>query len=70
MVHPDVPGILLTPICTQSLSFRPIIFPDRYVFCTQILESRVLSLSPFSFQVNSFGVHRDAFHSCTWKCVT
>ena len=28
MVHPDVPGILLTPICPQTLSSRPIIFPD------------------------------------------
>jgi len=28
MMHPEVPGILFTPICPHSLSFRPIIFPD------------------------------------------
>jgi NAD+ kinase len=28
MVHPDVPSILLTPICPHSLSFRPIVLPD------------------------------------------
>lgn len=28
MVHPGVPGILFTPICPHSLSFRPVIFPD------------------------------------------
>ncbi|XP_020202419.1 NAD kinase 2, chloroplastic [Cajanus cajan] len=28
MVHPNVPGILFTPICPHSLSFRPVILPD------------------------------------------
>jgi len=28
MVHPNVPAMLLTPICPHSLSFRPIILPD------------------------------------------
>eukprot|EP00877_Chromochloris_zofingiensis_P011729 jgi/Chrzof1/680/Cz01g24260.t1 len=28
MVHPNVPGILLTPICPHSLNFRPIVLPD------------------------------------------
>merc|ERR1712159_407092 len=28
MVHPNVPGILMTPICPHTLSFRPVIFPD------------------------------------------
>jgi len=27
MVHPSVPGIILTPICPHSLSFRPIVVP-------------------------------------------
>lgn len=27
-VHPNVPGILFTPICPHSLSFRPVILPD------------------------------------------
>ncbi|PIN22488.1 NAD(+) kinase [Handroanthus impetiginosus] len=28
MVHPQVPGILFTPICPPSLSFRPLILPE------------------------------------------
>jgi NAD+ kinase len=28
MCHPSVSGLLLTPICPHSLSFRPIILPD------------------------------------------
>ena len=28
VVHPHVPGILITPICPHSLSFRPLIVPD------------------------------------------
>ena len=28
MVHPNVPAILMTPICPHTLSFRPVIFPD------------------------------------------
>jgi NAD+ kinase len=28
MVHPEVPSILLTPICPHSLNFRPIVLPD------------------------------------------
>jgi len=27
MVHPNVPAIILCPICPHSLSFRPIIVP-------------------------------------------
>ncbi|GAQ87711.1 NAD kinase [Klebsormidium nitens] len=34
MVHPQVPGILFTPICPHSLSFRPLILPE-YV-CLQV----------------------------------
>lgn len=28
MVHPNVPAILMTPICPHSLTFRPVVFPD------------------------------------------
>ncbi|XP_004347505.2 poly(p)/ATP nad kinase [Capsaspora owczarzaki ATCC 30864] len=28
MVHPNVPAMLLTPICPHTLSFRPILVPD------------------------------------------
>jgi NAD kinase len=28
MTHPEVPAILLTPICPHTLSFRPMLLPD------------------------------------------
>lgn len=28
MAHPEVPAILMTPVCPHSLSFRPLILPD------------------------------------------
>ncbi|KAL9261321.1 NAD(H) kinase 1-like protein [Drosera capensis] len=41
MVHPQVPGILFTPICPHSLSFRPLILPEHVTLRVQIpLSSR------------------------------
>ena len=31
-----VPGILFTPICPHSLSFRPLIFPDHVTLCIMV----------------------------------
>lgn len=28
MIHPNVPAILMTPICPHSLTFRPVVLPD------------------------------------------
>jgi NAD+ kinase len=28
LVHPEVPAMLLTPICAHTLSFRPMLLPD------------------------------------------
>jgi NAD+ kinase len=39
MVHPAVPGILFTPICPHSLSFRPLVFPDHVQLRVQVPES-------------------------------
>jgi NAD+ kinase len=36
MVHPQVPGMLFTPICPHSLSFRPLIFPDHVQLVVQV----------------------------------
>ncbi|GAB2277037.1 NAD kinase 1 [Dionaea muscipula] len=36
MVHPQVPGILFTPICPHSLSFRPLILPEHVTVRVQI----------------------------------
>ena len=32
----QVPGILFTPICPHSLSFRPMVFPDHVQLCIQV----------------------------------
>jgi NAD+ kinase len=39
MVHPLVPGILFTPVCPHSLSFRPMIFPDSAVLKIKVPSS-------------------------------
>ncbi|KAK9463716.1 ATP-NAD kinase-like domain-containing protein [Lipomyces oligophaga] len=31
LVHPDIPGMLISPICPHSLSFRPLVVPDSAV---------------------------------------
>ncbi|XP_031401369.1 NAD(H) kinase 1 [Punica granatum] len=36
MVHPQVPGILFTPICPHSLSFRPLIMPEHVTIRVQV----------------------------------
>ncbi|KAM7523433.1 hypothetical protein LguiA_013335 [Lonicera macranthoides] len=36
MVHPQVPGILFTPICPHSLSFRPLIMPEHVTIRIQV----------------------------------
>ncbi|XP_011045414.1 PREDICTED: NAD(H) kinase 1-like isoform X1 [Populus euphratica] len=36
MVHPQVPGILFTPICPHSLSFRPLILPEHVTIRVQV----------------------------------
>ncbi|GFZ18159.1 NAD kinase 1 [Actinidia rufa] len=37
MVHPQVPGILFTPICPHSLSFRPLILPEHVTLRVQVV---------------------------------
>ncbi|XP_039158717.1 NAD(H) kinase 1 [Eucalyptus grandis] len=43
MVHPQVPGIVLTPICPHSLSFRPLILPDHVVIGVKVPNPRTPS---------------------------
>jgi NAD+ kinase len=31
LVHPDIPAILVSPICAHTLSFRPLVLPDSLV---------------------------------------
>jgi len=39
MMHPAVPGIILTPVCPHSLSFRPVVLPDSAVIKVQVPDS-------------------------------
>ena len=39
IVHPNVPSILVTPICPHSLSFRPILLPDSVVLTIKLADS-------------------------------
>lgn len=36
MVHPSVPGIILTPVCPHSLSFRPVVLPDSAIITVKV----------------------------------
>ncbi|PVU96441.1 hypothetical protein BB561_001180 [Smittium simulii] len=41
LVHPEIPAILVTPICPHTLSFRPMLLPDSIVLKVQVpLDSR------------------------------
>jgi NAD+ kinase len=31
LVHPDIPAILISPICAHTLSFRPLVLPDSLI---------------------------------------
>ncbi|KAK6138317.1 hypothetical protein DH2020_027901 [Rehmannia glutinosa] len=48
MVHPQVPGILFTPICPHSLSFRPLMLPE-HVTLRVVVPFNSRSLSWVSF---------------------
>ena len=73
MVHPDVPGVLLTPICAHMLAAKPYLFPDSVTLRLQVCHSfsslfpLCLSLSvslsvslAFSF---SFSLKRELSHT-------
>lgn len=48
LVHPDIPGILLTPICPHTLSFRPLILSDTLLLRVAIpLSSRATAYCAF-----------------------
>ncbi|KAI9164268.1 NADH kinase pos5 [Blastocladiella emersonii ATCC 22665] len=45
IVHPEVPGILMTPVCPMSLSFRPALFPSSaLISLRQVPGARCTSL--------------------------
>lgn len=38
IVHPSVPCLIMTPICPRSLSFRPLLLPERSIVMVRISE--------------------------------
>lgn len=36
MVHPLTPGMLMTPICPHTLSFRQMVFPDNTILRIEV----------------------------------
>lgn len=61
VAHPDVPAILITPICPHTLSFRPLVLPDSAEIVLRVSES-----SRSSAWVNSFYHHYS--NSCPIRC--
>lgn len=51
MVHPLTPGLLMTPICPHTLSFRQMLFPDSTVLRIEVsMESRCAASVSFDGQ--------------------
>ena len=42
MVHPNVPAILMTPICPHTLSFRPVVLPDSVEVELRVADDRAV----------------------------
>lgn len=40
IVHPELEGMVLTPICAHSFTQRPIVFPDHMVLTLRLIDNR------------------------------
>lgn len=61
MVHPLTPGMLMTPICPHTLSFRQMLFPDSTVLRIEVSpESRCSASVSFDGQYKEVLNHGDA----------
>ena len=40
VISPDVNGIVITPICPHSLTFRPLVVPDRSIINVRLLSEK------------------------------
>ena len=57
MIHPNVPAIMITPICPHSLSFRPIVVPAGVELKVLTPTASVFSLClKLSYLLNVVGV--------------
>lgn len=65
MTHPQVPGLLFTPICPHSLSFRPLVFPDSVHLRVQVpAESRSVCWASFDGRERQALRAGDSVHVC------
>ena len=63
MAHPLVPGLLFTPICAHSLSFRPLVFPDSVHLCVRVpLDARGGCFASFDGRDRTELLPGDAVH--------
>lgn len=49
MIHPNVPAIMITPICPHSLSFRPIVVPAGVELKVRAHPLHLLQLEPLAW---------------------
>ncbi|KAA8896402.1 hypothetical protein TRICI_006897 [Trichomonascus ciferrii] len=65
LVHPDIPGMLISPICPHTLSFRPIVLPDSMVISVGVpYDARETAWCSFDGK-SRFELYRGDFLSVT-----
>lgn len=73
IVTPEVNGLIVTPICPHSLTFRPLVVPDdSAIRVTQVSENAEVfitidgqSVIPFEYEENfAVGIHRKKLKIC------
>ena len=72
MIHPNVPAIMITPICPHSLSFRPIVVPAgvELKVCTPTESDCVyICLSCFQTWLRMFSWNLIGGGGCMWKLI-
>uniref|UniRef100_A0A8B9YR01 NAD(+) kinase n=1 Tax=Bos mutus grunniens TaxID=30521 RepID=A0A8B9YR01_BOSMU len=67
MIHPNVPAIMVTPICPHSLSFRPIVVPAGVEL--KVRAPTLVCWSPLGLSACPAGGGRDFVHSGLSSCV-
>lgn len=73
MIHPNVPAIVITPICPHSLSFRPIVVPAGVEVTVSIhgnsyREETGCLLKKLLISVNGFFFFADSITSALQVC--
>lgn len=66
LCHPEIPAMLVTPICAHSLTFRPLVLPDSIVLRVGVpYDARTTAWASFDGR-QRVELHRKyIIHSCT-----